>query len=355
MRRSLLPVLASGALLLSGCGLTLEDLPAPDALNGAAAYTVTAQFTDVQNLTVGAKVKLAGVVVGEVSSISTHDFVADVRLRVEQRFPLAADAQFQIRFTTPLGEDFVAVTSTLRPGAPRLAAGTTVRVAQTSAAPSIEDTFAAVSTLLNGGGLDQIHVIATELQQTLHGRNGAVRDIIGQLDTVLATLDDHKGDIDRTLVSLRDLAGQLDRDDTTITQALQQFPDALRTLADNTAGLTRLLQKVQGLGVTVRGLLDRSTGDMIATLDNLQPTLDSLRAADATLVPTFRTLIRFGQLFDHAAPGDYVNLYGTIVGLLQSPGYQPQAGGEAHAEAGAPVTAPDATSSVSVLLGGGRR
>ncbi len=63
---------------------------------------------------------------------------------------------------------------------------------QTAEAPTIEDTFAALSLLLNGGGLDKLQTIARELSMALRGRTGAARDVISQLDKVVADLDTHK-------------------------------------------------------------------------------------------------------------------------------------------------------------------
>jgi phospholipid/cholesterol/gamma-HCH transport system substrate-binding protein len=320
-------VLAAAAVVLTGCGAELESLPAPDPLGSAARYTVTAQFRDVENLTIGAKVKLEGVVVGDVVDISTKNYVANVKMQIEQKFPLSAQAKFQIRFTTPLGEDFVSVTSKITSETPRLRDGTTVRLDQTSDAPSIEDTFAAVSTLLNGGGLSQIHIIATELQQLLHGRTGQIRDLLTQLHTVVVNLDAHKGDIDRALDSLAGLTKQLNDGNSLIDKALQEFPTTIQLLSDDTGKLATLLGKVRKLGDTVRGLLAQSTDNMVAMLSNLQPTLDALRAADGDLIPTFKTLITFGRLFDRAAPGDYVNLAANILTPLESNGFQPTPGG----------------------------
>jgi phospholipid/cholesterol/gamma-HCH transport system substrate-binding protein len=75
-------VLVAGALL-SGCGFGLEKLPAPSGTQGAT-YRITALFGEVQNLTLGAKVKLGGVVVGEVTSIGTADYQASVGMKIEK-------------------------------------------------------------------------------------------------------------------------------------------------------------------------------------------------------------------------------------------------------------------------------
>ena len=52
---------------------------------------------------------------------------------------------------------------------------------------------------------------------------------------------------------------------------------------------------MQGLGGTVRDLLSRGQQSLLTDLDNLRPTLDSLRSREAELIPTFRSLITLGN------------------------------------------------------------
>ncbi|HEV7207015.1 MAG TPA: MCE family protein [Jatrophihabitans sp.] len=319
------------AITLSGCSVGLEDLPAPAGTSGPT-YRVTAAFGDVQNLALGAKVKDGGALIGEVTSIDTHDYVAEVGLTIEKTFVLGRDARFQIRFTTPLGEDFIAVT----PGTPArgtLADGASVPLSETSNAPSIEDTFAAVSALLNGGGLAKLQTIATELDRALHGRTGNARDALVQLQRVIGNLDAHKGDIDRTLNGLAAMAKALNQGNGVVTQALALFPPTLQTLADDTGRVRELLTRVARLGSTVDGLLARSQGALLADLDNLRPTLDALRARQNELIPAMRSLSALGRAVQHAAPGDYVKVSATVEFLLNAPPARPDAGGNTSAAA----------------------
>lgn len=331
--------------VLGGCSLGLEDLPAPSGTKGAT-YTLSARFGDVQNLALGAKVKLGGVVVGEVTDITTRNYEASVVMHVEKKFVLGKDARFQIRFTTPLGEDFVSISSKGHPAQGRLADGDTVPAQYTSNAPGIEDTFAALSTLLNGGGLNKLQTIATELDAAFKGRTSDARDALIKLHTVIANLDEHKADIDRTLDGLAALGTSLSKGTPVIEQALQLFPSTLQTLADDTARIRALLQRVGKLGTTVNGLLQRSQSAMLADFDNLRPTLDSLRARQGDLLPTFRALISVGKAIDRAVPGDYLNVSATIQFLLEAPPARPKKGGIVHegAEPGA--------AAVHALLGG---
>jgi len=341
MKRLIAIVAASG--LLAGCSIGLENLPAPSGTHGAT-YHITAKFGDVQNLTLGAKVKLGGVVVGEVTSITTANYQAAVGMNVEKQFPLGTDARFQIRFTTPLGEDFVAITSEGTQG--RLANGATVPMQQTSNAPSIEDTFAAVSLLINGGGLSKLQIIARELDTTFHGRTGDARDALIKLQQVIGNLDEHKDDIDKMLDGLGQLAGSIDRSTGLVQQALDLFPDTLQSLTADTARIRDLLQRVAKLGSTVSGMLQRSQAAMLTDFDNLRPTLDSLRTREDELLPTFQSLITLGKAVRRAAPGDYLQLSGTIQFLLDAKPARPKQGGVVH-----PGTEPN--DAVQTLLTGG--
>lgn len=342
-------VAAVGAVaVLAGCSLGLEDLPAPSGTQGET-YRLTAEFDDVQNLALGAKLKVGGVVIGEVTSITTRDYNAYVGMDVEKKFSLGKDARFQIRFTTPLGEDFVSVLSRGNPARGVLTDGDQVPLRDTSNAPSIEDTFAALSLLLNGGGLSNLQTIATELDAALKGRTGNARDVLIQLQRIVSNLDAHKGDIDRTLDGLAAMAKALNKGTGVVEQALDLFPPTLQTLADDTTRVRQLLTRVAKLGTTVEGLLHRSQSAMLADFDNLRPTLDSLRARQDELIPTMQALTELGRSVNRAAPGDYVNLSATIEFLLNAPPARPSEGGVVRNEPTAPNDA------VTRLLTGGLR
>jgi phospholipid/cholesterol/gamma-HCH transport system substrate-binding protein len=325
IRSTVVAALLAGALA-SGCSIGLESLPAPSGTTGPT-YRLTAVFADVQNLTLGAKVKLGGVVVGEVTSIDTANYRALVGMRVEKKFPLGVGAQFQIRFTTPLGEDFISITARGSLAHGPLRDGATVPMVDTRTAPGIEDTFAALSTLLNGGGLDKLQIIARELDAAFKGRTSDARDALVKLDEVIANLDTHKIDIDHTLDGLGRLAGTLDRSNGVVRQALDLFPATLRALADETHGERELLDRLSRLGTTIDGLLRRGEQAMLTDFENLRPTLDALRARQDELLPTFRALIALGQSVRRAAPGDYLNISATIQFLLDAKPARPKPGG----------------------------
>jgi phospholipid/cholesterol/gamma-HCH transport system substrate-binding protein len=274
-------------------------------------------------------------------------------MRLEKEFVLGRDARLQIRFTTPLGEDFISITAKGSPGAGILRDGDTIPPRHTGDAPSIEDTFSAVSTLLNGGGLSKLHIIAGELDTAFTGRTSDARDALINLHRLIVNLDEHKVDIDHALDGMARLSATLSNGTGVVRQALDLFPPTLQSLAADTHGIRDLLDRVAGLGDIVSGLLHRSQQALVTDLDNLRPTLDSLRAQQAKLLPTFRSLIALGRSVQRAAPGDYLNISATIQFLLNAPPARPRPGGYVHP--GAEPGGAGPADAVAELLAGGSR
>lgn len=295
-------VLAS--VLLGSCSAT-EPLR-PSAV-GDDHYTVSAIYDDALNLADGAPVKLRGVVVGKVVEIKPDDYRARVVMAIEDDVDLRADAAFRLRYTTALGELYVDAT----PGSADtpLAQGDVVEGPGTSTAPTVEDSLASASLLVNGGGLAQIDTIVTELNQALSGRADVTKSLLANTDEFLRQTLLSTRQIDRVLVSLRNASGTLDARQTTINRALRQIRPAAKTLTDNTDELARLLRSADGLAVTADGLVRETRGDLTSVVDQLGPILEELLTAREELAPGLRTLSTFGKRMDAAVPGDFLNLY----------------------------------------------
>src|SRR6185437_7039823 len=107
-----------------------------------------------------------------------------------------ANARAAVQMTSLLGEKYVDLEQPLdQPSTQDLHSGSVIPISRTNTAPEVEQVLGALSLLLNGGGLQQIHTITTELNKALKGNEGAVRDLLTQLNTFTGTLDRQKGDI----------------------------------------------------------------------------------------------------------------------------------------------------------------
>jgi phospholipid/cholesterol/gamma-HCH transport system substrate-binding protein len=306
--------LAVATVGLSGCGfhgLYSANLPGGANL-GRHPYTVTIQFADVLDLVPQSSVKVNDVAVGKVQSISLKGWIANVKVKVNGNIDLPANARAAVKQTSLLGEKYVDLEQPLAQPEGRLKDAGTIPLSRTGTAPEVEEVLGALSLLLNGGGIQQIKTITTELNKALKGNEGAVRDLIGQLNSFLGTLDEQKDAITTALANIDKLAVTLNRQKQTIIDALDRFPQALTILKDERSKLTTLLQSLAKLGSTATGVINATQTDLVSSLKSLSPVLENLSAAGSDLPNALKILLTFPFPLDKTTDfikGDYANLH----------------------------------------------
>ncbi|RYJ01319.1 MAG: MCE family protein, partial [Actinomycetales bacterium] len=317
MRRSRLTVavLVSTAALavgsLAGCSTSAQDLPLPGSRVQGDAYRLTAEFTDALNLADGAAVKMNGVPIGRVRSITVKDFTARVQMDIERARRLPVGSTARLRSTTPLGELFVQVDAPDESSttSAALSDGDVLGRDRTSVAPTIEDTMSAASMLVNGGGLGQIETIVEEANAVLGGREGTARDALRRLAATAKSLNDSDDDISAALDALARVSKVLDRRKDVVVAALRDVRPAAKVLRENTDELAALLKGIDSLGTTVVDVVERSGDDLRSMLSQTGPIFEELNTVEKELRPGLQTVIGFAKLIDEAVPAEYLNTY----------------------------------------------
>ena len=245
-RLRLIGLLVALAVAVSGCGFSgLYGAPLPGGADlGDHPYKVTIYFTNVLDLVPQSTVKVNDVEVGRVEKVALSDRTTTPATSAErldgqgdhpgQRQRVAAverpcrgraRPRCSARSTCRSSSR-----STRRPT--RRSNGSVISLTHTGSAPEVEDVLGALSLLLNGGGLEQIHVITTELNKALQGNESAVRDLLGQLNTFVGTLNGQKDKIFTALDSIDRLTKTLSTNKRIIEQTLDTMPQALQVLKD---------------------------------------------------------------------------------------------------------------------------
>ncbi|GAA4713230.1 MCE family protein [Phytohabitans rumicis] len=307
--RRLAPALA---LLLGGCSLpSLADVPLPGGAPSGPSYRITVEFADVLDLVPQAAVKVDDVTVGSVEDISLSGWTARVRLRVDKKVELPANATAAVRQTSLLGEKFVAVSPpTTEAARGRLSDGDTIPLARTRRGAEVEEVLAALGLLLNGGGLAQLKTINQELGTALLGREAEAKDALHQLDTFVGGLDRQKADIVRAIEALDRLTGRLAQQRAVIGGALDALAPGITVLAQQREQLTAALTALGELGRVGTRVVNQSKDDTVASLRALQPILDQLVRAGDDLPKSLDFMLSypFPPNVTGAIVGDFVNL-----------------------------------------------
>jgi phospholipid/cholesterol/gamma-HCH transport system substrate-binding protein len=304
---------AASSLLLSGCefgGLQDVQLPGGAASDGNA-YHVTVDFRDVLDLVPQSAVKVNNVTVGAVEKVELHGWRARVRLRIADSTKLPANAVADLRQTSILGEKYVALAKPASvPSAGRLTDGARIPLARSNRNAEIEEVLSALSALLNGGGVAQLHTITKELNNTLEGRESRVKALLAQLDTFIGGLDKQRSEIVRAMKGIDRLSKKLANQHKTVEKAVDTMPPALKVLADQRRDLTAMLKSLDKLGKVGSRTIQASRDDVVANLKHLQPILRRLNEAGDDLPNALEmmTTYPFPRNVVDAIKGDYVNL-----------------------------------------------
>jgi phospholipid/cholesterol/gamma-HCH transport system substrate-binding protein len=300
--------------VVSGCQFTgFGSLPLPfTAGTGSGSYTVTVMMDQIGNLPDHAEVMVNDITVGTVTAIRFDHWHARLTVSLPRSVRLPANATATIGQKSLFGAEYVALAPPA--GAPptgQLQGGDVIPLARTSAYPSTEDVLAALSTVLNGGGLNQLSTITTELNNALRGHQQQARALLASLRTFVASLDSQRAAIVSTLTALDALSAQLKARDKTLARAIDTIPAGLAVLDENEKNLTAALAAVSNLGTVADRVISETQQNLLANLHDLQPALRRLADSGQNLVNSIPLLATFpfpGRAVDHSIKGDYANL-----------------------------------------------
>jgi phospholipid/cholesterol/gamma-HCH transport system substrate-binding protein len=182
----------------------------------------------------------------------------------------------------------------------------------------VEQVLGALSLLLNGGGVGQLHTISHELNRALHGREGEARSVLSQIKSFSGQLDRHKHDIVDALDALDRLATSLNHQRTTIDATLGELPGALHSIDLQRHDLVRMLRALAHLSGVGTRVIRLSKDSTIATLRQLSPVLSQLQASGSDFVNAFNVALTYPfvdqvvgrdpQVARNLQMGDYTNL-----------------------------------------------
>jgi phospholipid/cholesterol/gamma-HCH transport system substrate-binding protein len=291
----------------------------------------TAQFTDVQGLTEGSDVRIAGVRVGQVTGVRLVRGIAEVDMdvRADQRLPV--DAGALVRYADLLGGRYIALTRGAGAAAP-LPAGAVIPLGRTLPAVDLTTLLAGFRPLFDAVSPKDVNQLAGTLVAVFQGESGRISELLEQVVSVTSTLSGSDEVIGRVLDNLDAMVSDL-------LDRRVQFTDlisALRTLVsvavDERGQIGEVLDSTSKLAETLAGVARDTAPD-------LAPDVRSLHALAALVDDNGEQIIGSIQGFTQAigtlgragSYGSWLNLYICNLELQVGP-LQPQIPPDVHSE-----------------------
>ena len=312
-------VAIAGALAAaSGCSWHgLNSLPLPGTAGGGpGAYTIQAELPNVTNLQPNSRVRVGDVTVGNVTSVDMQGWHALLTMTIDGDVNLPANATVKLGQTSLFGSLHIELAPpTNSPPEGRLHDGSLIPLSSAGTYPSTEQTLAAISMVLNGGGVGQVQDITEAFSTAFAGRADDLRSLIGQLDTYIGYLNDQKDDIIAAADSLNNLVGQIAAQKPVVDKALKTIPDALAVLNDQRQNIADAVTQLGQFSALASDSVDQTKTALVRELSDVAPVLKSLADAGPALTRALSTLPTFPfpkETLTKWMRGDYANMTAVI-------------------------------------------
>uniref|UniRef100_A0AAU2VIR2 MCE family protein n=1 Tax=Streptomyces sp. NBC_00008 TaxID=2903610 RepID=A0AAU2VIR2_9ACTN len=299
----------------------IDQVPLPGGADlGDHPYEITAEFGDVLSLAPQSSVKVNDVAVGRVTKISlaSGSWNAKVTMRVNGGIKLPANAYAHLEQSSLLGEKYIQLSPPAAGTAKgALADGDRIPLTRTNRNPEVEEVFGALSMLLNGGGINQLKTITTELNKALAGQEPQVRSMLKRVDTLVTNLDDHRADITDALDGVNRLSATLATRKQDVGTVLTKLSPGMKVLEKQRGSLMTMLHSLDTLSTVAVDTVNKSKADIVADLKALAPTLQALADSGQDLPDSLQVLLTYPFTDEvlRGVKGDYLNVYLDITAL----------------------------------------
>ncbi len=295
----------------------LNSLPLPGTEgNGPGAFEIQAQMPDVSNIQPNSRVRVGDVTVGHVSKIQLEDNHALVTMMLNGDVQLPANATAKIGLTTIFGSlhiELAPPTDEAPQGA--LGNGALIPLSRSAASPTPEQTLAALSLVLNGGGVGQAGDITQALSTAFRGREQDLRSLLEQSEKFATNLDEQSGDIIAATESFNNLVGKFAAQQPVLDRAVATIPDALAVLSGQQNNLVEAADQLSKFSALTTDTVNRSKENLVKELQQTGPVLESLANAGPALTRSLGVLPTYpfpNANIDKWQRGDSANLTAVI-------------------------------------------
>ena len=319
LRRSVIGLFVVLTVLgTAGCGWRgLNSFPLPGTRGGGPdSYLIEAQMPDVSNIQENSRVRVGDVNVGTVTKIERQGWHALLTMRIDGGVELPANSTAKIGQTSLFGSLHIELAPpTGVPPEGRLRNGSLIALTNAGAYPSTEQTLAAVSLLLNGGGVGHIQELVETFSTALRGREDELRSLIDQLDVFFTNINGQTDDIIAATDSLDRLVGRFAEQRPVLDRAFETIPEALAVLRDNRAHLAEAVDKLGEFSALAADSVNQTKENLVRELKDIAPVLKSLADAGPALTRSLGMLATYPfplDTLDNWFRGDYGNMTAIV-------------------------------------------
>lgn len=306
------------AVVVTGCewnGLNSVSLPGTEG-GGPGSFTIQAELPDVGYIQQNSRVRVGDANVGTITKIERQGWHALVTMTLNPEVDLPANTTATVGQTSLLGSLHIELAPP--DGVPpegRLHQGSLIKLENAGAYPGTDQTLAALSLLLNGGGIGQVQDITAAFATAFKEREADLKGLIEQIDVFTAQLNAQTGDIIAATDSFNGMVGQIAAQKPVLDRAIHTVPDALAVLAEQRENLAEAVTALGRFSALATDTVNQSKENLVKELQAVGPVLKSLADTGGDLTRSLDFVGTFpwpkGPL-ENWIRGDYANITAIV-------------------------------------------
>jgi phospholipid/cholesterol/gamma-HCH transport system substrate-binding protein len=283
-------------------------------------HTVVGYFTSAVGLYPGDDVRIVGVPVGSIESISPEADAVKITMTVQDGIKVPADARALIIAPNIVSARFIQFTPAYK-GGPVMEEGGTIGLDRTAVPVEWDDVKTQLTQLSRqlGPQAGQVQgplgAFINQAADTFDGNGDSFRKALRELSQTAGRLGDSRTDLFGTVKNLQILVDALSRSNEQIVQFSGHLASVSQVLADSSVDLDYTLGTLNQALSDIRGFLDENNETLIASINKLTDFTSLLSNQDDDLEQLMHVLPN--------AMANFYNIYnpaqGTANGLLGLP------------------------------------
>jgi len=277
----------------------------------SATVGYQAVFSDVTGLNVGDDVDIAGVRVGDVTSIGVYRRnEALVGFAVQAGRPLPASVTATIKYLNLVGQRYIELGQGTGPVNQTLPQGGTIPVTQTTPALDLTELFNGFQPLFQALSPGDVNQLSSEIIQVFQGESPNVTTLVasvGSLTTALSTRDQVIGavivNLNRVLHTIGTRSGEL----SNLVTTLQELVSGL---AADRQPIGSAISAIASLSTATAGLLQVARPPLRTDIAQLGRVAGTLASNTPTVNSFLQTLpVKMSEIARLASYGSWLNFF----------------------------------------------
>jgi phospholipid/cholesterol/gamma-HCH transport system substrate-binding protein len=263
--------------------------------SGSGQHSVTAYFTRAVGVYSGSDVRVLGVRIGQVDTVTPRGEQVEVKMTVDGSVGVAADTDILVIAPSVVADRYVQFSKPAR-GGPRLADGAVVGIDRTGTPVELDELYASLNTLStalgpNGANADgALSDLLNTGAANLSGNGKSFNETVRNFADLARTLAGSKNDLFGTIAELQKFTTMLAGNDSQVSSVNQQLASVSTSLANDRDELAGALNTLGGALADIQKFIKDNRAAIKSNVDNLVVTTQTLVNQRAALAETLDTL-----------------------------------------------------------------